>query len=44
VTRAQGASKGGRRLLRAKVAVEGELTVKLRRGEQTLELRVPCKD
>jgi hypothetical protein len=33
-----------RRLLRAKVAVEGELAVKLRRGEQTLELRVPCKD
>jgi hypothetical protein len=33
-----------RRLLRAKVAVEGELALKLRRGEQTLELRVPCKD
>jgi hypothetical protein len=33
-----------RRLLRAKVASEGELAVKLRRGEQTLELRVPCKD
>jgi hypothetical protein len=33
-----------RRLLRARVAVEGELAVKLRRGEQTLELRVQCKD
>jgi hypothetical protein len=33
-----------RRLLRAKLAVEGELLLKVRRGEQTLELRVPCKE
>jgi hypothetical protein len=33
-----------RRLLRAKLAVEGEMVFKVRRGEQTLELRVPCKD
>jgi hypothetical protein len=33
-----------RRLLRAKLAVEGEMVLKVRRGERTLELRVPCKD
>jgi hypothetical protein len=33
-----------RRLLRAKLAVEGEMVLKVRRGEQTLEVRVPCKD
>jgi hypothetical protein len=33
-----------RRLLRAKLAVDGEMALKVRRGEQTLELHVLCKD
>jgi hypothetical protein len=33
-----------RRLLRAKLAVEGEMVVKVRRGEQALEFRVVCKE
>jgi hypothetical protein len=36
--------EGFRRRLRAKLAVDAEMTLKVRRADQTLELRVPARD